>query len=284
MSPGPEPSFVVPGPLVDAPWLAAHLDEVLVADVRWSLGGGADRAGYAAGHLPGAVFVDLDADLAAPSSPEGGRHPLPTPEAFADAMGRLGIGDDAPVVAYDDAGGSIAARLWWMLDAIGHRAAVLDGGLAAWTGPLEAGPVTPHGARFTSRLWPEDRFVGTDAVDGLRSDPGALLVDARTAARFRGEDTSTDPRPGHVPGSTSAPWADNLGADGRFRPPTELRERFAALGADAADVVVASCGSGVTACHDLLALRLAGIGPTRLYVGSWSAWSADPDRDVATSS
>lgn len=267
-------------PLVDARLLAARREAVVVADCRWYLDGRSGRDAYLAGHIPGAVWLDVDRDLAAPPSPEGGRHPLPSPEDFAAAMARAGIGDDAAVVAYDDAGGSIAARLWWMLDSLGVRAAVLEGGIGAWDGPLETGPGTPPApARFTPRPWPADRFVGTEDVLPDRRPAGMLLIDARTAARFRGEDTSVDPRPGHIPGARSAPWPGNLDPEtGRMRAPADLAARFAALGAATADRVVVSCGSGVTACHDLLALTLAGVGRTALYTGSWSAWAADPDR------
>lgn len=269
------------GPLVDARWLSAHLDRVVVADCRWYLDGRSGHDAFVAGHIPGAVWLDVDADLAAPSSPEGGRHPLPAPAAFAAAMGRAGIGDDSVVIAYDDAGGSIAARLWWMLRSIGRRAAVLDGGLASWTGPLRQGPVAPRAVRFTERPWPAADYAVTAEVHPARRTPGTLLLDARVGARYRGEDTGVDPRPGHIPGARSAPWPDNVdSASGRLLPAARLRERFTALGAAGAERVIVSCGSGVTACHDLLALTVAGIDGAALYTGSWSAWSSDPARPV----
>ncbi|MGH8909962.1 MAG: sulfurtransferase [Egibacteraceae bacterium] len=271
------------GPLVSAEWLAAHLGEVVVADVRWYLDGRSGREAYLAAHIPGAVFVDVDRDLADPPSPARGRHPLPDPHAFARAMGALGIGDGDPVVAYDDAGGSVAARLWWMLDVLGHPAAVLDGGLGSWTGGLQAGePADRPPARFTARPWPAARLVEADDVERLRHDPRALVVDARAPERYTGAFEPLDPRPGHIPGARNAPWTGNLNPDtGRFHEPAALRERFAALGADQAEEVVVYCGSGVTACHDLLALRSARLR-AKLYPGSWSQWSSDPARPAAT--
>jgi thiosulfate/3-mercaptopyruvate sulfurtransferase len=274
---------LLPGPLVDAAWLQEHRGDVRLLDVRWYLDGRSGRAAYGGGHLPGAVWADVDADLSGPPTTGGGRHPLPEPAAFAAALERLGVSDGDAVVAYDDASGSIAARAWWMLRAVGVPAAVLDGGIQAWPGRLETAPVTPVPGRFTSRPWPAEQVRDTDAVDRLRYDPAALLLDARTAARFRGEPNAIDARAGHVPGARSAPWGGNVdGASGRLLAPERLRERYEALGAADAGLVVVSCGSGVTACHDLLALELAGLGPTALYPGSWSAWSADPSRPAAT--
>jgi thiosulfate/3-mercaptopyruvate sulfurtransferase len=263
------------GPLVSAGWLASHLDDVRVVDVRWYLDGRSGRAAYAAGHLPGAMWLDVDTDLSEPASVSDGRHPLATPERFASALGRIGIDERTPVVAYDDAGGSHAARLWWMLHVLGEPAAVLDGGLAAWTGPLltEIPAVEPVQRR--PRPWPAGRFV----EPGELATADAVVYDARTAERYRHGDPSIDPRPGHIPGAHSAPWAENLGDDGRFRPAEQLRERFAAA---ASRPAIAYCGSGVTACHELLAMELAGIEQTALYAGSWSQWGADPSRPVET--
>ena len=268
------------GPTVSAHWLADHLDEddLVVVDSRWSLDGGPGRAAYEDAHIPSAVFADLDTDLSAPASVDAGRHPLPTPEAFANAMGRLGIGDDTRVVVYDDAAGVIAARLWWMLDSIGVDAAVLDGGLAAWAGPHETGPVVPTPTDVAAVKWPDDRFVDVDDVLGAIA-AGATHLDARSADRFAGEANPIDTRPGHIPGSFSRPWQDNLGEDGRFRPAEDLE---AELGPAAHPDLVTSCGSGVTGCHTLLAARLAGQEGGRLYTGSWSEWSQDAERPVAT--
>ena len=275
---------MLPGPLIDAEWLQRALDEedVAVADVRWYPKGGG-REAYEEGHVPGAVFVDVDADLAGPRSGDSGRHPLPAPQAFAEAMERAGIGDDTALVAYDDAGGSNAARLWWMLTATGHPAAVLDGGLAAWPGALEQGPGRSRPpAHFTPRPWPTDRIADAAQVDRLRRDPSAVVLDARSAERFRGEVEPIDPVAGHIPGAGNAPWAENLDpVTGRFLPPGELRRRYQALGVDGTRTVVAYCGSGVTSCHDVLALEVAGLGRAKLYVGSWSGWIADPSRPMA---
>ncbi|MCU1346853.1 MAG: sseA [Acidimicrobiia bacterium] len=286
---------VLPGPVVGDDWLRDHRLDVVVADVRWYMDGRSGRAAHEAGHIPGAVFVDLDRDLSAPPSVALGRHPLPSAASFAEALGRLGIGDGDAVVAYDDAGGSIAARLWWMLTSIGQPAAVFDGGITGWTGPLESGPlesgplesgpVERSAVVREVRPWPADRFVGLDHVDRIRHDPSVALLDARSAARYSNGDPAIDGAPGHVPGARSAPWADNIDpASGGFRSQAELRARFERLEVDRADTVVAYCGSGVTACHDLLALHLAGFTNTALFTGSWSAWSADPGRPATTGS
>jgi thiosulfate/3-mercaptopyruvate sulfurtransferase len=275
------------GPLVEAGWLTAQRDDrVVVADVRWYLDGRSGRAAFEAGHLPGAVFVDLDTVLAADPSTGAGRHPLPDPGVFAGALGRLGIGEDAFVVAYDDAGGAVAARLWWMLRAVGQEAAVLDGGLAAWTGPLESGPGAdrPTVARRPVP-WPADAIVTDDEVAAISEGrvPGVRLVDARAPERFRGEVEPIDPRAGHIPGAVNAPVAGNLDpATGRVRPADELRVRYLDLVGDPPNDVVAYCGSGVNACHTLLALEVAGLPGGRLFPGSWSAWSGRADRPVAT--
>lgn len=278
-------------PIVDAAWLGAHLAEVVVCDVRWYLDGRSGRAAYGAGHLPGATFVDLDAVLAAPASPAGGRHPLPSPEAFAAGMAGLGVGDDDAVVAYDDAGGMAAGRLVWMLRATGRRAALLDGGLAAWPGPLTTDDVPRPPAAFSPRPWPADRLATADDLaspgppaEGRGVGGGRrVVVDARVPERYRGDAEPVDSRAGHVPGAVNVPYAGNLDpATGRFLAPEALRARFAAAGVGEGTDVVAYCGSGVSACQDLLALEAAGLGPGRLYPGSWSQWSADPDRPAAT--
>lgn len=264
-------------------WLAQYRDTVAVADVRWYLDGRSGRDAYLAGHIPGAVFVDVDTDLAAPPTSEGGRHPLPDPRDFAASLAALGIGDTTPVVAYDDSGGATAARLVWMLRVLGSPAAVLDGGIQAWEGPLETGNPAPPRRHRTPVPWPPDRVADTATVREELDDPDRLVLDARTRGRFTGsEPAPVDARPGHVPGARNAAWQDNLTAGGGFADPAVLRERFAALGADTADTVTAYCGSGVTACHDLLALERAGYTRTRLYPGSWSAWGADPELPAET--
>lgn len=253
-------------PFVSASWLAAHPDVVL-ADVRW-YGGRAGRPAYEAGHLPGAVYVDLDTQLAAPASAAQGRHPLPSPEAFAVAMSGLGIGDEDVVVAYDDDANAMAARLVWMLRVTGHDAALLDGGLTGWDGPLSREvPVRPPAA-FTPRPWPADLLADLD--DAAQT----LLLDARPAERYRGDVEPLDARPGHVPGARNLPCRENVGPDGRLLPDEQLRARFAGVGVGAATPWVSSCGSGVTACQNLLVAEHLGLAPGRLYPGSWSQWAA----------
>ncbi len=266
------------GPIVDLAWWQAHRASVVTADVRFYLDGRDARAAYDAGHLPGAVFVDRERWLAAPSSPAAGRHPLPSPDTFATGMAAAGIGDATTVVAYDDAGGVVAARLVWMLRATGHPAALLDGGLTAYAGPLEHEhpPVTP--ATFTPVPWPADRLATIDDVAGRT----ALVLDAREAERYRGEVEPIDPRAGHIPGARSLPVREHLEADGRLLPAEVLRERVHAAGVRSGQDVISSCGSGVTACHNLLVLEHLGFGAGRLYPGSWSQYSHDPARPVAT--
>jgi thiosulfate/3-mercaptopyruvate sulfurtransferase len=268
---------VIP-PVVDPAWVQQHRDAVVLADVRWYLDGRSGRAAYDAGHLPGAVFVDVDSDLAAHAAPESGRHPLPDPEDFADRMAALGIADGDTVIAYDDAGGVVAARLVWMLRVTGHEAALLDGGMAAYERPLDRDPPRRPQATFTPRPWPAHLLAGIDDA----TDPGSVVVDARDAARFRGEVEPIDPRAGHIPGAVNLACRTNVDADGRFLPADELRRRFEAVGVTEEASVVSYCGSGVNACHNLLALELAGLGPGRLYPGSWSQYAGRADRPVAT--
>jgi thiosulfate/3-mercaptopyruvate sulfurtransferase len=277
----------VDSPLIPVAELADSLSDpdLVIVDVRWYLAKpGAGRAAYLAGHLPGAIFADLDEDLAdldgfgAP-----GRHPLPSPSAFQARMAAMGIGDDSYVVAYDDVGGWVAARLWWMLDNLGYgrppsrgSVRVLDGGIGAWTA---AGLRLSTGEerRPPAQLHLEDRWTGVIDRDTLRSKLGSVvLLDARAAERYRGEIEPVDPVAGHIPTAISAPYAANLGTDGTFLPVADLRARFAELGAAASDEpeeVVVSCGSGTSALHHSLAMRLAGLPDPILYVGSYSDWS-----------
>jgi len=276
-----------PGILISAGELAKG-DFPVMLDVRWRLGGPPGLALYRDGHVPGAVFADLDRDLASPPG-RGGRHPMPSADAFQAAMRRLGVRDDSPVVLYDDADSTAAARGWWLLTYFGHGAVrVLDGGFQAWTAsgfPVAKGdPVkAPATGDFTARPG-HLPLLDADAAAALARD--GLLLDARATARYRGESEPVDPVAGHIPGAVSAPTADNVNPDGTFRPAGELAARFAALGAPATgpglgSVVGAYCGSGVTAAHEVLALQLAGI-PAALYAGSWSEWITDPSRPVAT--
>ena len=267
-------------PFLDVATVRNDLDRFVLVEMRWSLDGSEGRERYLAAHLPGAVHVDLDTVAAGPPTAVGGRHPLPDPARFAADLGALGIADHDRVVVADQGPGAIAARLAWMLRAIGGDAAVLDGGVAAWDGPLDRGEVTRPPVTRRVRPWPADRLADTDAVAALTGDDTAVVLDARDRARFLGEVEPTSSPPGHVPGARNAPFADNLD-QGRLAPPDRLRATYAAIGALDADEVVAYCGSGVTACHDLLVLEALGV-TGRLYPGSWSAWSADPARPVAT--
>lgn len=272
-------------PIVEASEVVA-IRGVVACDVRWYLDGRSGRDAYDAGHLPGAVFVDLDEDLTSTPGSEVGRHPLPTPEAFARAMGDLGIGPDDPVVAYDDAGGMAAGRLVWMLRVLGRPAALLDGGIGAWDGPLETSPTVRSPVVMPVEPWPVGAVATIDEVAAVAASGGAegIVLDARGAERYRGESEPVDPRAGHVPGARSAPFAANLEVEGprigRFRSPDDLVARYEEIGVVAATDVVAYCGSGVSACHDLLAMEHAGLGRGRLFVGSWSQWSYS-DRPAA---
>jgi thiosulfate/3-mercaptopyruvate sulfurtransferase len=276
-------------PIVSTEWLADHLGEpdLRVADVRWYLDPARrGRDAYAAGHIPGAVFLDVEADLSAPGGGRGsprGRHPWPSEEQVSRVMGAAGIGPGVRVVAYDDQSGAIAARLWYLLRSHGHEdAAVLDGGIVKWIAEgrgLETSTPPPRPARFLARLRPGAVVAKQDVAVAPRE---LLMLDARAADRYRGDAEPIDPRAGHIPGAKSAPFSGNLttGPIPVFLPPAALRRRYAALGAEASPPIV-YCGSGVTACHDLLALAAAGLSGS-LYAGSWSEWSADPRLPVAT--
>ena len=259
-------------PLAEASWLREHLGEpdLRVVDCRYTLGEpGAGRRAWLAGHVPGAAFLDLDTDLADPPG-ERGRHPLPDVGSFERAARRAGIGPGSRVVAYDEAGEGGAARLWWLLRHLGHEAvAVLDGGLAAWReagGPLSTGEETVEPGHFEAR-----RGEG-DIADADEAGAAPVLLDARAPARFRGETEPIDAVAGHIPGAANLP-ASELAPGGRFLEPAELRARLERAGAGPGREVVAYCGSGVTACTIVLAAELAGLGPARLYPGSWSEWS-----------
>ncbi|MBI5255507.1 MAG: sulfurtransferase [Burkholderiales bacterium] len=278
-------------PLISAPALQAmmreHRDQLLVCDCSFDLSD--PNAGgrlHALGHVPGAVHVHLDQELSAAKTGRNGRHPLPERATFARRMAALGASDDSTIVAYDNAGGMYAARLWWMLRWVGHaQVAVLDGGLAAWRaagGALQIGIAPGLGAgQFSVR----EPLVEALAYAPLREGLGKgqrLIVDARAPDRFRGENETLDPVAGHIPGAVNRCFRDNLQADGRFKPAEQLRAEWTALmgGRTAADLVQ-QCGSGVTACHNLLAMEAAGLPGARLYPGSWSEWCAQPDAPVA---
>lgn len=263
-------------PLITVEDLVTRLADptLRIVDCRWYLGRpGEGRVAYDAGHLPGAVHADVDTDLTVLDGP--GRHPLPDPIEFAARMAALGIGNEHLVVAYDDVGGWVAARLWWMLDDLGHeRVAVLDGGIGAWT--AAGHPLTTDAPSFVpGHLRLADHWTRTIDRDALRARLGTVrLLDARGAPRYRGEVEPIDAVPGHIPTAVHAPTDGNLGADGRFLGAAVLGDRFRALGADGIDAeVVTSCGSGVAACHNALAMRAAGLADPLLYVGSYSDWT-----------
>jgi thiosulfate/3-mercaptopyruvate sulfurtransferase len=270
-------------PVVPWSWVGDRPGRVVLADVRWYLDGRSGRHAYDQGHIPGAVFVDLERWLAGPAGPLAGRHPLPDPVTFAEGMSSVGIGDESIVVAYDDQSGVIAARLVWMLRATGRDAALLDGGIQSHPAPLEAGPPAdpaPAGC-FTPRPWPAERLASIDDA----SDPANTVIDARAPERFSGEDEPIDPRAGHIPGARNLPCRANLDPEGRFLPLDSLRSRFESVGVATVPggaSMISYCGSGVTACHNLIALELAGMGQGRLYPGSWSQYSHDRVRPVET--
>ncbi|MFG3498203.1 sulfurtransferase [Streptomyces sp. NPDC047928] len=250
----------------------------VVLDVRWELGGPPGRPAYEAGHIPGAVYVDLDADLAGPPG-AAGRHPLPDPEVFGAAMRAAGVSAGSPVVVYDGGQGWAAARAWWLLRWTGHTdVRVLDGGLAAWRGALSTRVPVPVPGDFTPRPGALPLLDAEGAGALARS---GLLLDARAAERYRGDVEPIDPVAGHIPGAASAPTTENVAEDGRFLPAEALAARFRELGAGDATEVGVYCGSGVSGAHEVLALEIAGIRAA-LYAGSWSEWSRDPSRPVAT--
>ena len=267
-----------PSPLISVATLSEELDGVTVLDVRYRMGGPPGAEEHAAGHVPGAAYVDLDSALASAPGPRG-RHPLPDPAVLEAAMRAAGVRQDRPVVVYDDWQGRAAARCWWLLRWAGHPdVRVLDGGWSAWRDaglPVSEGTDAPGPGDFTAR---PGALPVLEVDDVLAFAERGVLIDARNGDRFRGEVEPVDPVAGHVPGAVNVPTGENLRPDGRFRSADELREVYAvALGAE----VAAYCGSGVTATHDLLAMAVAGID-ARLYPGSWSEWVADPDRPVAT--
>lgn len=272
--------------------LQPHLDdsEWVVVDCRFSL---ADtergREDYLRNHIPGAVYAHLDEHLSGPVVPgETGRHPLPEIDAFCHTLSTWGISNDSQVVAYDDAGGAIAARLWWMMLWLGHDAvALLDGGWPLWVAggyPCHSGAEKRETSVFIPHPRPE-LAVSVSEVNRIRTDPEFRLVDAREAERYRGEVEPIDPVAGHIPGALSVPYKENLDSTGCFLPSEKLRERYSdSLGDTSADRTVFYCGSGVTAAHSLVAMSHAGLGLGKLYLGSWSEWITDPNRLVATRS
>ena len=288
MSPPPSSPLITPAGLARLLAKPERADRTgrparpVVLDVRWRLAGPPGFDSYRAGHIPGAVFVDLESDLAGRAGGPGGRHPLPGPARFTDAMRRAGVNAGQLVVAYDDGDAAPAARAWWTLRYYGHpQVRVLDGGYRAWSAaglPVSVAPSTPGSGDFTAE--PGGMPV-LDAAEAAALARSGVLLDARAPERYRGETEPIDPVAGHIPGALSAPAPANLGRRGRFRPRAALAARYAALGATEGRPVGVYCGSGVTACVGVLALAVAGV-PAALYPGSWSGWLADPDHPVAT--
>lgn len=275
--------------LVDTDTLARHLTDPrwVVVDCRFTLtDAGAGRRAWAAGHIPGARYAHLDEDLSSPITPRTGRHPLPDPNALARKLGAWGIDESKQVVVYDDTFGAMASRLWWLLRWLGHESvALLDGGYPKWV--REKKPVTPEAPvvhqttfhpRVNNMLW-----VNADFVERARQDEAFVVLDARGEERFRGDVELLDKVAGHVPGAVNAMYEDNLDVSGEFLSAEELRERYLdLLGGVVPDQAIHMCGSGVTACHNVLAMEHAGLPGARLYAGSWSEWITDPNRPVAT--
>jgi thiosulfate/3-mercaptopyruvate sulfurtransferase len=272
-------------PLVSAAWLLEHLEAVKLVDVRFALGKpDFGLEAFRAGHLPGAVFLDLERDLSSPVRDDrvGGRHPLPNPEKLAEKLSNLGIGDSSVVVAYDDPSsgqGFYAAHFWWLMRWLGHDAvAVLDGGLPAWLeagGKLETGETSSSSTVFTPRVRTE---MVVDAAQVAARTSSAALLDSRAAPRYRGEVEPLDWKAGHIPGAVNMDWTDGLSANGTFKPVLEQRERFESL--EDSEEVLVYCGSGVSAGANMLALELAGVKNTKLYAGSWSDWVSDSSNPV----
>ena len=276
-------------PLISPEELARHLDDPtwVVVDCRWTLTDpAAGPAAHARSHIPGARYANLDDDLSRRPGPSDGRHPLPAAADFAARLGSWGVGNSTTVVAYDEASGAIAARLWWLLGWLGHdRRLVLDGGFAAWTAaglPVEARMPRWQPAHFVPRALADDSVVEAADLPALQA-AGSLLVDVRAAPRYRGEQEPIDPVAGHVPGAVNRPGSVNIDANGRFRASEALRgELTDLLAGRSPGELIAMCGSGVTACQLLLALEVAGLDGAKLYAGSWSEWIRDPARPVRT--
>lgn len=273
--------------LISADELAQAIDQCIVVDCRYDLAN--PRAGasdYAQAHIPSAVFIDMDTQLSAPKSGQNGRHPMPSSDAVRALLESIGLNDDTQLVIYD-VGGMASGRLWWMTRWIGHeRVAVLDGGLKAWERagfPVTAEPGTVRPAGRLSARAALATLVDANTVANASAGASSVLIDARAADRFRGENETIDPVAGHIPGSLNRPWSLNLREDGRFKPAPFLRAEFEALlaGRNPSEVIN-SCGSGVSACHNILAMTHAGLNGAALYGGSWSEWVADPGRPVAT--
>ncbi|MFK4640534.1 sulfurtransferase [Paenarthrobacter histidinolovorans] len=265
-------------PFVDWSWCADNLGKFVLVDSRWYLDGSSGKDAYDAGHIPDAVFVDLDNCLSGPASPEAGRNPLPDPEVFAEGMREAGINDADTVVAYDDAGGVIAARLVWMLRSTGHSAAILDGGIGNYPGDLTTETPLRRTGSFTAKAWPADLLADISEA----SSDAFLTMDARNRDRFEGRQDPIDPRPGHIPGAVNVPCRENLNASGNLLPEPQIRANFERAGVLSADRTISYCGSGVTACHNLLVMEHLGMGTGKLFVGGWSQYGHALDGPVET--
>ncbi len=271
--------------LVSGTELSRRLDDPawVVFDCRFVLSDpGLGRKRYLEGHVPGARYADLNKDLSSPATPTSGRHPLPRAEDLAAKLRAWGVNNDSQVVVYDDVGGSIAGRMWWLLRYLGHTgAAVLDGGFEKWrreSRPLEPGEAAPAAAGDFTDTADDSLWVATEELERVFRDDDTVVIDARAPARYSGEKEAVDSEGGHIPGSVSHPLQTNLDENGCFRSAAELREMYAGLRKQR---TIHSCGSGVTACHNLLAMEIAGLAGSRLYVGSWSEWIRSPDRPRA---
>ncbi|SCZ62202.1 thiosulfate/3-mercaptopyruvate sulfurtransferase [Arthrobacter sp. UNCCL28] len=265
-------------PFVDWSWCAANPGTFVLADSRWYLDGSSGKDAYESGHLPGAVFIDLDQWLSGPASPGAGRNPLPDPEVFAQGMRDVGISDADTVVVYDDAGGVIAARLVWMLRSTGHKAAILNGGMAAYPGGLSTESSSRPKGNFSSRAWPVHLLADISEA----SSTAYLRLDARNTDRFEGRQDPVDPRPGHIPGAVNVPCRGNLDRSGQLLPELQIRANFERAGVESAQNIISYCGSGVTACHNLMVMEQLGMGQGKLFVGGWSQYSRAQERPVAT--
>ncbi|WP_415893610.1 sulfurtransferase [Neptuniibacter sp. PT8_73] len=276
--------------IVNAEELQNHISESdwVVFDCRFNLADtSAGKNAYLEGHIPGAIYLDLDQDLSSSITPETGRHPLPDLERFVARLVQSGVSNNTQVVVYDDCAGAMAARCWWLLRLVGHKAvAVLDGGLPAWqllSGELNDHIPQPTSTAYTSSLQQNQNLTVSEVEQALDAQ-SIYLVDARAAERYRGEVEPIDPIAGHVPSALNRPLTDNL-AEGKFKPAAQLREEWlSVLGGKSVEAVVHMCGSGVTACHNQLAMEIAGLSGSRVYSGSWSEWIRDPARPIATKS
>jgi thiosulfate/3-mercaptopyruvate sulfurtransferase len=256
--------------------------DIILCDVRWYLDRTPGRDAYFSGHIPGAIYVDLDEHLATLPTISGGRHPMPAAASFALSMGSLGIKESDTVVAYDDTNGMSAGRLVWMLRILGCDAALLDGGIKRYPHQLETGNFRRLSVFRPIIEWPPEFLATADDAGAAGSNKVDVLVDSRASDRFFGENEPVDPKAGHIPGAVNAPFGDNTSDDGKFFLPAELYSRFAELGVSDQNSTVVYCGSGISACNNLLAIEYAGLGKARLYAGSWSQWSRDEQRPIAT--